>query len=79
MGEGSTSGTSGPASREKRERLTAPGACPNNALERANNIAQALVPGAGSATEVALDMLRNTAMDDKLKITVEIGSAWMSS
>jgi len=51
---------------------------PDTALERANNIAQALVLGAGSPTDVALDMLRHTHVDDKLKIAVEVGRAWMS-
>ena len=51
---------------------------PDTALERANNIAQALVLGAGSPTDVALDMLRHTHVDNKLKIAVEVGRAWAS-
>ena len=52
---------------------------PDNALERANNIAQALVLGAGSPTDVALDMLRHTAVGNKLKVAVEVGSAWIAA
>ena len=48
------------------------------ALERANNIAQALVLGAGSPTDVALEMLRYTTVNNKVKVAVEVGRAWTS-
>ncbi len=48
----------------------------DTAMERANNIAQALVLGAGSPTDVALDMLRHTRVNDKLRIAVEVDRAW---
>jgi len=49
---------------------------PDAALERANNIAQALVLGAGNPVEVAMEMLRHTQLDNKLKVAVEVGRAW---
>jgi len=48
----------------------------DTAMERANNIAQALVLGAGSPTDVALDMLRHAPLNDKLQIAVEVDRAW---
>jgi len=49
---------------------------PDIAMERANNIAQALVLGAGNPTDVAFDMLRQTRVNDKLRIAVEVDRAW---
>ena len=46
------------------------------ALERANNIAQALVFGAHDPAKVATDMLRHSGIKDPTAVAVQVDRAW---
>ena len=49
---------------------------PVDALERANNIAQALVLGAGEPAEIAREMLDDVRLGDAPLTAAEVGKAW---
>lgn len=46
------------------------------ALERANNIVQALVFGARDPAKVATDMLRHSGLKDPNAVAVQVDRAW---
>lgn len=52
---------------------------PNLALERANNIAQALVMGSEDIRGIILDMLRNTGAEDIETMVTQVVHAWDST
>ncbi len=51
---------------------------PRDALERANNIAQALVTGSRDPARVAFDMLRHLDIGDPCGVAAQVGEAWSS-
>ena len=62
-----------------RDRMTdvlTPYLGPADALERANNIAQALVLGAGEPAEIAREMLDDVRLGDAPLTAAEVGKAW---
>ena len=51
---------------------------PNDALERANNIAQALLHGTQDPMRVALQMLEHSDIADRFDVAIQVGEAWAS-
>jgi hypothetical protein len=52
---------------------------PQDALERANNIAQVLLYSSDDPAQVALEMLRRLDISDRIKVAVQVGEAWTSN
>ena len=52
---------------------------PVNALERANNIAQAIALGAGNPASIAREMLKNSGLNDPATVAVEVARAWAAA
>ena len=52
---------------------------PSHAMERANNIAQALVFGAEDPAHIAYEMLNNLGLSNTLAVAAEVGRAWILS
>jgi hypothetical protein len=50
---------------------------PTRALERANNIAQALILCADDPSHIALEMLDDLGLQNKNAIAAEVGKAWV--
>jgi hypothetical protein len=49
------------------------------ALERANNIAQAIALGAGNPASIARDMLKNSGLNDPATVAIEVARAWAAA
>jgi hypothetical protein len=49
---------------------------PKRALERANNIAQALVLGSDDPADIAFEMLDDLGLNNMAAIAAEVGKAW---
>jgi len=64
--------------RDRMTEVLKPYLGPNLALERANNIAQALVFGCEDPTHVALEMLNRTGINNTSAVAAEVGRAWMT-
>jgi hypothetical protein len=65
-----------------RDRITEvlePHLGPSHALERANNIAQALVFADDDPTYIALEMLRKSGLNNTPEVAAKVGEAWRSS
>lgn len=52
---------------------------PQEALERANNIAQVLLYSSDDPTHVALEMLNRLDVRDRFRVAAQVGEAWASN
>jgi hypothetical protein len=64
--------------RDRISEVLEPHIGPADALERANNIAQALALGADNPALIARRMLRNQKIEDTPAVADEIGRAWQA-
>lgn len=65
--------------RDRITRVLEPHLGPSSALERANNIAQALVLGSEDPVNIALEMLEKLELSNTPRLAAEVSQAWLSS